>query len=495
MEHPTQFEQACDLIAQGRPQDALYILNNISNPSAEILSKIGTSYMMLGRQHEGKNAYRQAVEANQKYVPALANYALVLAEEGDHLTALVYAKKAYDLDPENIPLHSTYAMILRYLGENKAAADILKSACKLVPNGHEITVNLAGILSEMGVVEEARIILEYALLHNPFNPRAHLMLASIKTFKEDDPQIVVMERIVKDQNAPNETKIEIYYALGKAYEDCKLYDQSFGNYENGNDLYRNSYDYESHHDQEFFKTLKQENFRAVNTEDNLQPIFIIGMPRSSTSLVEQILSTYDNIVAMGELNLIELLFHKVKNDECFNLEMARDYYLKTISKRLKDQTIFIDKMPMNFRFVPFIKSIFPNSKFIHCQRDAIDICFSMYKKKFAGHIPFAQNLSELTQYYCLYEDMMIYWKHKYTDDILDISYSNLVESTEIETKKITDFLNLSWTEDILQFHTSKRPVITASHAQVRKPIYNDGLAYWKNYEEHLSDLMILKERH
>lgn len=229
------------------------------------------------------------------------------------------------------------------------------------------------------------------------------------------------------------------------------------------------------------------------------------MPRSGTTLTEQIISSHKNVFGAGELNFLteSIEKHILDKVEEFNnenflnaLQKIRDEYVLSIKKFNYTQEYITDKAPLNFRWVGLIKLIFPNSKIVHCKRDPMDICFSNFKNSFAGtSLSFSYDLENLGKFYNLYKKLMLFWKNNLAESFYDLQYENLIENQKVETKKLLDFCELDWDEKCLEPHKNKNLVATASIVQVRSPVYNTSIKKWHNYYEQLTDLKKLIENY
>ena len=264
------------------------------------------------------------------------------------------------------------------------------------------------------------------------------------------------------------------------------------------------------HEKQFFEKLKtifskKLDFICEERVKSQIPVFVCGMPRSGTTLCEQILSSHSKVTGAGELDfltevtdtrLIQPTKEQIKHFEKFlksksSLKSARDKYLEKLAKRDKNNALYIcDKMPHNFLFIGLIKLILPEAKIIYCKRDLMDNCFSLYSHKFidVSH-QYSYNQKMLVEYYKLHQDLMEFWLKDHSNDIFVLDNEELVNNQETVTKKLINFCELDWEKQCLEFHKNKRQVRTASIEQVRKPMNNKSIGAWKKYENYLSEMI------
>ena len=227
------------------------------------------------------------------------------------------------------------------------------------------------------------------------------------------------------------------------------------------------------------------------------PIFILGMPRSGTSLVEQIISSHEQVNGLGELKILSQCISLVVNNKSPDAPLSdamfdsiRKNYMNYISKINISEKIFTDKMPANFRYIGFILSAFPEAKIVHLKRDARATCWSIYKRLFSDNgYGWSYDLDDLVKYFSFYSDLMSFWHERFPDQIYDICYEDLTTNQEEETRKLLEYCDLDWDENCLNFHSNKRPVKTASALQVRKKMYQGSSEAWKKYEAYLQPLI------
>ena len=288
------------------------------------------------------------------------------------------------------------------------------------------------------------------------------------------------------------------FAMGKIQLDTGSFDSGFKYLKIGNSIKKKKLNYNIKSSIDIFVKIKNSfnnlklNNQFINSSKNTKPIFILGMPRSGTSLVEQIVSSHSRVYGAGELEFLDKAIQytdwkkkKIKNKD---IKKIRELYLSEINliSRLPYTT---DKMPLNFQWIGFIINSFPEAKIIHLNRDPMAVCWSNYKINFSTKgMAFSFNLVDVAKYYNLYEDLMNFWELKFPKKIYNISYEKLTENQEEETKKLLNYLDLEWEDNVLNFYQNKRIVKTASNTQIRQKIYQDSSKEWKKFEKWLQPI-------
>jgi hypothetical protein len=294
----------------------------------------------------------------------------------------------------------------------------------------------------------------------------------------------------------------LLFALAYNYEKLKINDKFIEFLNKANKLQSKVLNFSLNNEKRLFSKIKSLfPLKPISFVDNrhLRPIFIVGMPRSGTSLVEQIIASHDEVFGGGELtimpDIVESLLEinldqdKLKLNEK-NLSSIREEYLEQLSNFSFNEKIITDKMPLNFQYIGFILSAFPDAKIISLNRSPLAICWSNYRCLFSGESnSFSYNFDDLIEFYKLYEDLMKFWHNKFPNKIYDISYEKLTTNQEQETRKLLNYCELVWDENCLNFHNNNRAVKTASSLQVRKKMYQGSSESWKEYEEYLQPLI------
>lgn len=382
-----------------------------------------------------------------------------------------------------------------------------KKSIELNPNFVDGLCNYANLLRSEGDFLNAETIFLKALKFTNSPVQIYRYLSVIHKFKEDqDPLLIDMLNYANSHKDSEKNIYELYFAIYKAYEDLKDISNSIKYLELANNSKRSSLNYSNDHQKIHFDMMKDVFKSSFDIDKkikktNPRAIFIVGMPRSGTTLIEQIISSHPDVVSGGELFYLQKYIKKYFPDKETNLfkssvlEKLEDFgpriaenYNEEISKISKNKLV-TDKLPFNFIFIGLIKSIFKDVKIIHCKRSPMETCFSIYKNYFPfDELGFAYDQNELGEYYNLYSDLMLHWKKLYKNEIYEIEYENLINNNEIEIRNLIDYCDLEWNDKCLNFYQNKNVVKTLSTNQVRQPIYNTSLNSWKKYEKYLEPL-------
>lgn len=467
----------------------------------------GKELQALGKLIEAAQVYRKAIKKQPKFVEAHNNLGNVLVDLERFEEAIKYYRKAVDLTPQNPMLLNNMGNALQLQGENEKAIKWLNRAIKKDPDYGDAYNNLGHALSDLGEIDQAISAFRKSIQINPGNEKAYRDLAKNKKFSDYDDEIRAMESFYSQAGISNEQKMHLSFGLGKAYEDIRGYDKAIEFIIEANRLKRNSINFSIAGEKDTFsqiKTVFSVEFLAKHENTGFQdatPIFILGMPRSGTSLVEQILASHPDVYGAGELNDLPDLIKDIRPTKsasefpaCLYEWNAQKYantgreYIARIRKHSDGAKYITDKLPYNFMNIGLIKLILPNAKVIHCTRDPMDTCLSIFKNFFSHGHRYAYDMTELGQYYSLYADLMAHWNALLPDFIYNLSYENLVADQKTETRKLLEYCTLPWDDHCLSFHRTKRNVKTASNVQVRQPIYQDSIKLWKRYEEQLKPL-------
>ena len=498
---------------------------------------------ILINQYNAKN-FDQVISKSKQLIKEYPNYVVVynllgLAYQhlGNYLDSEKILVKGLKLDPNNIPLMNNLAMtyknflnykeaekiytkiiknnnkylnayvnlgnIKRDLNKFDEAIELYNKALKIDNKNHIVLYSLALTYQGLGEFKKAIEFANKALKINPkFTQADHLISQSTK-YKDKNDHYVSVQKKINSTDYDNFQKIDLNFTLAKAEEDLGNIDKAFSYLKDGNSLRKKAYKYNIAKDKELFlnikKIFKDIDFKKFNNSQKDNIIFILGMPRSGTSLVEQIISSHSEVFGAGELPILSNIIKEkfIENDQLINnkinssfnelsiLETLKLNYLKYIEYFNFDEKYITDKAPLNFRWIGFIKIFFPNAKIIHCTRDPKNNCLSMFKNLFEGGLPFTYDEDDIVKYYKLYQDLMKFWHERFGESILNIKYEDMVEDNEIEIKKIINFCELNWEDSCLKFYNNKTPIKTMSTAQARQPIYKSSVKSFDKYREFL----------
>ncbi len=417
------------------------------------------------------------------------------------------ARRLLTLDP-NIPeCHDLLALSFWAVGRHEEAERASRRAIALAPNFADAHVTLATVLTTIGRFAEARAALESALAARPDHAGAIFDLVSISKSHATPAMAARVEKLLRGERRSDE-KAMLHFALGKIYDDRADYARAFGHYRAGNECAAPASTFrpdrfEAHVDR--IISVYTPGFfgaRANFGSDSRRPIFIFGMPRSGTSLVEQILAAHPGVAAGGELpfvlNLVASLPQHIgteaQNPECV-LELSEsgarslaDDYLAALDGVSRDAARVTDKYPFAYNDLGLIALLFPRAAFIHCRRDPMDTCLSCYFSRFDRALDFTSRLESLGAYYRGYRRLLDHWRSVVPAPMIEDDYEDLVENQEAVTRRILAHCGLAWDDRCLEFQAEVRPVLTASAWQVRQPLYKSAIGRWRNYEPFLGPL-------
>ena len=473
---------------------------------ADAHNNIGIVFSELGQLDEAIMSYKAAITLQFDYAEAHYNLGLIFHDLKRLDEATQSYKTAIAFQSDYADAHYNLGILYHDVGQLKMAIDSIKMAIKINPENADTHKYLGNTFQSNGQIDEAIKCYEKALSINPFHADAHRNLSTIKNYIHDDDQINLMQDLLLNGNLSQSDLVHINFALAKANEDLGKKDDLFKSLNEGNRLRKEELNYSLNKDLDDHSNLKRLiNMNPSNSKESvkfksskIRPIFIVGMPRSGTSLVEQILSSHQKIHGAGELSTLNNLIVPIISDYILKDKKVtedsylsvRNDYLSYISRLNVSETIITDKMPTNFRYIGFILKAFPEAKIIHLNRDSRAICWSIYKSYFPGEgLGWAFNMKDLAGYYNSYIDLMTFWHQLFPRKIYDICYEDLTTNQEEETRKLLKYCELEWDDNCLNFHNNKRAVKTTSSLQVRKKMYQGSSEVWKKYESYLQPLI------
>ena len=466
-----KFDEAKIILEKGykiRPDD-LAIINNLANVNKNIFDF-----------NEAEKLYNLCIFKKKDYFNSYVNYGNLKRDLNKFEEAIVLYKKALNYSHDMPEIYYSLAMAYQSLGNFREAENY---ANKTIEIDKKIT-------------------------------KADLLISRSKKYTSTDIHLNMMNEKLENTNLNISQKIDLYFALAKAHEDLDEMDYSFKCLKQGNELKRSNINFDLNLEKKKFEDIKNifskiDPNKFKNKHFNTKKIiFIVGMPRSGTTLTEQIISAHSKVYGCGELPyLTKIINDEFKSNNILSVSKINEIFnnadkISKISKKyyslLKYYNISLeymtDKAPLNFIWIGFIKIFFPDAKIIHCKRDPKDNCVSLYKNIFDGNLNFCYTQKELASYYNFYCELMKFWKNYFPDSFLDIEYEKLITDTKSETKKILDYCNLGWEENCLDFSNNKTPIKTASVGQARNKIYSTSIKSSSKYEIYLGELFSLLQK-
>lgn len=446
-----------------------------------------------GRLAETERACRQMLQDYPESVLVSNVLGSALQAQGKFEDAVEAFDDAIRLMPDFAEAHSNRGNALKGLGRLQESVASYDKAIELKPDLADAWHNRANALKDQGQLGEAISSYEEAVRIRPGFAEAHRSLCALKTFEAGDPQIEIMERLLAETALHESGRTEILFALAKAQEDLGEHDRCFEYLEQGNRLRKQALKYSIDEDAGLFARIRELASTEIGVASVMEPVsvtplFIVGMMRSGTSLVEQILASHSDVHGAGELETMNQLI--LPGLSSVDIDAVRTGYLDGLSALGAREKIITDKMPLNFRWIDIILAALPEARVIHVTRDPRAVCWSIFKHYFPDEgNAYAYDLQDLVEYYALYADLMSLWRERHADRIYDLSYEALTENQEQETRELLSFCDLEWQDQCLDFHETRRAVKTISATQVRRKMYQGSSEAWRNYERHLQPLI------
>ncbi|MFQ5643502.1 MAG: tetratricopeptide repeat protein [Thiogranum sp.] len=532
--------------AQGRPAeaaDAFHKALELNPNHAESLYGLGFTANAQHDYSQAADYFRQALRLNPQYAQAHNGLASTLQALGRYKEALAHYDEALKLAPAYAEAQFGRGSTLIALGEQREAIQNLREAVRLNPDYTEAYISLASALMGLGNPDEALQCCETALQIDPDSADAVAIAATIeqhagspeqaltrlrpwidrgisntnlavafaevsKSLDRPNEAIDLMERLLaEEQPLPATSERNLHFNLGRLYDATNQYERAFEHYRKGNEARPLEFDPSAHAREidTIIETCSRDFMASAPraAERSEKPVFVVGMPRSGTSLVEQILASHPSVHGAGELpDMLHMVSHLPatlettgKYPRCLTLlnqekaDALAGQYLRHLDELSPEATRVVDKMPGNFRFLGLIELLFPGTRVIHCTREPLDTCLSCYFQDFSRSHAYSYDLARLGAYYKDYRRLMEHWEGVLQIPVLNVSYEELVADQEAVSRRMVEFCDLEWNEDCLRFHETRRFVATASYDQVRRPLYRKSVARWKHYESHLGPLM------
>jgi tetratricopeptide (TPR) repeat protein len=480
------------------------------------LNMYGLILQSIDRINESKSYFQKAILAQSDNYAAMNNLANSYRNSYEFKISEDLYKNVIKNDPKNIKALNNYANLKRELNNYKDSKRLLLKALMIDKSNVSVLSNLVVCCQGLGETIEAKKFALKILEIQPLNTSAHKLLSSIVNYSKESDHLKKMKELISNEilnNFSSSEKVQLFFALGKAYEDIKDYKNSYYFLAKANliEKQKSSFDLTNikklfHNLVELFDTIKLENSPEIETKKKC--IFICGMPRSGTTLVEQIVASHNKVRGAGEIHYLSKIISdnfiennkfnkpKILNEMTKTKNLILEKYHNILDAHQFGNNLITDKAPQNFLWIGFIKIFLPNSKIIHCHRNPKDNCLSIFKNHFSSNTMFwAYDQKDIVEYYILYSKLLEYWKTKFKNFIFDASYENIVSSPEKEVKKMISFCDLEWDPECLNFYKNKKtPVQTVSISQANKPIYKSSINSSEEYSKYLSDMFEMLDR-
>lgn len=500
--------------AQGKLDEAVNCyLRSVGCKSnyAEAYARLGNVLVSLGKPEEAIAHYRQALAVKPDWFEIWNSLGNALLDESNFRSNFVEAEKCFrqalDLQPDSPEVYLNLGAMFQDAHKYEEALGCFQQAMALRPDYPDALAGMAMLMEFKGEFEAGYALLRPLIESGADNAKVALAYAALSRHVDQRADAAAMlERCLMLPDAGRQ-RINAYFTLGKLYDELKEFDKAFESYHQANSLDVKAFD--ARQNEREFNELMQV-FSAANmarrpraSNRSKLPVFIVGMPRSGTSLVEQILASHPDVYGAGELDDV----HRITTElsvmaktplpypQCMDalsrktLDLAAQHHLDHLADFSRDATRVTDKMPHNFRGLGLIDALFPGARVIHCKRDPVDTCLSIFFLRFNASHSYARDLADLGAYYQQYLKLMAHWKSALRIPMLEVQYEDLVENQEKISREMVDFCGLEWHDQCLSFHETKRITKTFSYDQVRRPIYKKSVARWKNYEQFLGPLL------
>jgi tetratricopeptide (TPR) repeat protein len=482
------------------------------NPQdAQIHNNLGNSFQSQGNLVAAEQAYRAAADLRPDYAEAYNNLGVALAAQGKLGDAAAQYERAVSLRPELAEAHYNLGQVRQNQMRFEEAAASYEQAVTLNPSYAEAHSNLGNVRKWQGRFDEASAQYKRALTIRPDDGETLFNRVESKRVSAGDPDLKALERLVAqgDRQSPGMLAL-LQFALAKALDDTGDYASAFESLLKANTLRRSHVYYDEtlargllRRTAEIFDASLLARLEGQGNESTA-PVFIVGMPRSGSTLVEQILGSHPQVQPGGELMALSevlgslpgadgaLVAHPDYGPLLDGASVRRfaEAYLARLPALAPGETLFTDKFLHNFMYLGMIRLMFPKARIIHTFRDPADTCLSCFTKHFTDGLNFAYDLGELGRYYRYYAQLMDHWRSVLPPGAMhEVAYEDVVADLEGEARRLLDYCGLPWDERCLSFHETRRPVVTSSVFQVRKPLYRDSLHRWRRYEPYLGPLL------
>jgi tetratricopeptide (TPR) repeat protein len=507
---------------EGRWEEAEQLYREVlrGNPTnVDAMRLLGNVTLQSGRIYQAERLFRRAVANAPDFVLAQIDLGSALKKQNRLEEAIDQFRQAIRLEPGNVQAHYLLGTTLSLAAQTYQAVEAYQRVLELAPNHTGAMLGLGHVLKTVGRQEEAIESYRNCIRKKPHVGEIYWSLANLKTYQLTDEDIQEMESMAADgdaadENVSEESRINFLFALAKAYEDRGEFRRAWKYYHEGNHCRRMSEHYDPVRDEVMNDEIVEvfnRDFLSENTglgHPSNEPIFVVGLPRSGSTLIEQILASHSQVEGTSELPYAGSVATSLNRNRADGVNYPRavheleeehfrrlggDYLDLARIHRTEGKPFFIDKMPNNFPTVGFLHLILPNAKIIDARRYPLDSCLSSYRQLFARGQSFTYDLTEIGEYFIQYQRMMDHWHEVLPGRCLTVQYEEVVTDFENQVRRLLEYCELPWEDACIRFHETERPVRTASSEQVRQPVYSKSVNFWRNHEDCLTELIEVLE--
>ena len=473
-------------------------------PEAHFL--VGLVAVELEQRKIAISAFGSVTQLQPGHGAAWAHLARLFMQTGQTLRADQALEKAVRHADDNPVVHDLIGNVHTMLGEEAEALDWYSRAVAAQPDNVPFLVNKANCQMYVGELEGSEETLRQALALSPGNPNAHWILSMLRKARSHE-HVDQMRALVSNGHYPPRAQAFLWYGMGKELEDLEDWDPAFSAFEHGARARRSTIDFDEQAEiamYEAFERIYTEDWFARTDEgfDSAAPIFVVGQPRTGTTLVERIITAHPDVTSAGELKQFGNAMRRlsgyaepqrfsatlVEGAASIDMQKLGRMYIDTSRKMAGDTPRFVDKLPLNFMYIPLILKALPNARIVHLRRNPMDACFSSYKQLFADAYQHSYDQEEMARHHARYFRLMETWRERFGGRFFDIAYEDVASNLEPHARALIDYLDLAWDDACLEFHKQKTAVATASAVQVRKPAHTGSIGRWRRYERQLEPM-------
>ena len=456
---------------------------------------LSIAYQKNGKIEKSIDVMREALSLNPDHPNFLNNIGTCFYKLHKYSEAEKYFKKGLEIDKRHLHILNNLGNLKRETFKIEQSINFYKKVLDIQKDAVPTLFNLVGIYRITNQKEESKLYCKKIIELNKKLTDADRQYSLVHKYSENDPHLNEMIKKINDDDLNNIEKIHLYYGVHKAYEDLKDYENAFKFLKKGNELLKQETKYNFSKDEKrinnyinLYKKIK--HIKISETHRDL--IFIVGMPRSGSSLIEQILTSHKKVFGGGEIPYIQEITNKIIDEEKIDVSLLDHYkneYLTLVSELDNSLSVFTDKELLNFYNVGLILTLFPSAKIINCTRNPVDNCWSIYKNFFPIKTKFVNDFKDIAKFYRLYLNTMKFWQKEFPKNIFNLNYETLIENPKDQIEKILNFCDLEWDENVMSHHKNSRIIRTLSFDQANKPISKKVSNTIKNYKSMIGDLI------